>query len=190
MKALDEYFLMVVFTLLLNRVHVFANFIFNLNRETWQWKGYKDSGNCEIANNHQVHVRVNPSGNMYRGARFNLFVCLFCFYKYSWLLPDILYRAKVDKPHLFCIYKLEDSDIWQNQTVEIWLSKNSNIPPHVVYAWIQPIMLFVFIVVLSFISMVTFGHVLCSRESSMFQSIGNKVMSASSTLKVILLYYY
>ena len=37
MKVLDEYFLMVVFTLLLNRVHVFANFIFNLNRETWQW---------------------------------------------------------------------------------------------------------------------------------------------------------
>ena len=37
MKALDEYFLMVVLTLLLNRVHVFANFIrFNLNRETWQ----------------------------------------------------------------------------------------------------------------------------------------------------------
>ena len=34
MKALDEYFLMVVFTLLLNGVHVFANFIFNLNRET------------------------------------------------------------------------------------------------------------------------------------------------------------
>ena len=29
MKALDEYFLMVVFTLLLNRVHVFANLIFN-----------------------------------------------------------------------------------------------------------------------------------------------------------------
>ena len=36
MKALDEYFLMVVFSLLLNRLHVFANFIFNLNRETWQ----------------------------------------------------------------------------------------------------------------------------------------------------------
>ena len=34
MKALDEYFLMVVFTLLLNTVHVFANFMFNLNRET------------------------------------------------------------------------------------------------------------------------------------------------------------
>ena len=28
MKALDEDFLMVVFTLLLNRVHAFANFIF------------------------------------------------------------------------------------------------------------------------------------------------------------------
>ena len=36
MKALDEYFLMVVFTLLLNAVHVFANFMFNVNRETWQ----------------------------------------------------------------------------------------------------------------------------------------------------------
>ena len=38
MKALHEYFLMVVFTLLLNRVRVFANVMFNLNRETWQWK--------------------------------------------------------------------------------------------------------------------------------------------------------
>ena len=28
MKSLDEYFLMVVFTLLLNRVHIFANFKF------------------------------------------------------------------------------------------------------------------------------------------------------------------
>ena len=35
MKALHEYFLVVLFTLLLNRVHVFANFMFNLNRETW-----------------------------------------------------------------------------------------------------------------------------------------------------------
>ena len=34
MKALDEHFLMVVFTLLLNRVHVFKNFSFNLDRET------------------------------------------------------------------------------------------------------------------------------------------------------------
>ena len=33
MKALDEYILMVVFTLLLNRVHVFANFMSNLNSE-------------------------------------------------------------------------------------------------------------------------------------------------------------
>ena len=29
MKALDEYFVMVVFTLFLNTVHVFANFVFN-----------------------------------------------------------------------------------------------------------------------------------------------------------------
>ena len=36
MKALDEYFLMVVFTLLLNRDQVFVNFMFNLNRKTWQ----------------------------------------------------------------------------------------------------------------------------------------------------------
>ena len=37
MKALDDYFLMVLFTLLLNRVNVFfAIFMFNLNRETWQ----------------------------------------------------------------------------------------------------------------------------------------------------------
>ena len=33
MKALDEYFLMVVFTLLLNRLQVSAYFIFNLDRE-------------------------------------------------------------------------------------------------------------------------------------------------------------
>ena len=44
MKALDEYFLMVVSTLLLNAVHVFANFIFkfehgseriNVNSSEW-----------------------------------------------------------------------------------------------------------------------------------------------------------
>ena len=44
MKALDEYFLMVVLTLLLDRVHVFAKFVFNWtekhDRETWQRKGY------------------------------------------------------------------------------------------------------------------------------------------------------
>ena len=39
MKALFEYFLMVVFTLLLDTVHVLANVMFNLNREMWQWKG-------------------------------------------------------------------------------------------------------------------------------------------------------
>ena len=36
MKALDEYFVMVVFTLLLNRLHVIANFTLNLGRETWE----------------------------------------------------------------------------------------------------------------------------------------------------------
>ena len=36
MKALDEYILIVVFTLLLNRLHLFANFMLNLNRGTWQ----------------------------------------------------------------------------------------------------------------------------------------------------------
>ena len=43
MKALDEYFLMVVFPLLLNRVHVFAIFMFNLDREMQQCKSYKHS---------------------------------------------------------------------------------------------------------------------------------------------------
>ena len=38
MKALDKYFLMVVFTLLLNKVRVFANFMSNLSRERWQSK--------------------------------------------------------------------------------------------------------------------------------------------------------
>ena len=36
MKALHEYFLMVVFTLLLSRVNFFAIFMFNLVREIWQ----------------------------------------------------------------------------------------------------------------------------------------------------------
>ena len=39
MKALDVYFLMVVFMFLLNKVHVFAICMLNLVRETWQWKG-------------------------------------------------------------------------------------------------------------------------------------------------------
>ena len=41
MKALDEYFLVIMFTLLLKRVNVFlcGNFMFNLNGETWQWRG-------------------------------------------------------------------------------------------------------------------------------------------------------
>ena len=36
MKALGEYFLMVLFTLLLNRVCVFAILMDNLDKETWQ----------------------------------------------------------------------------------------------------------------------------------------------------------
>ena len=39
MKALDECFLVVVFPLLLNGVHVCGNFMFNLNRGTWTVKG-------------------------------------------------------------------------------------------------------------------------------------------------------
>ena len=39
MKALDEYFLMVVFVLLPNRICVFAICMSNSNREKWQWKG-------------------------------------------------------------------------------------------------------------------------------------------------------
>ena len=39
MKALDGYFLMAVFTLLQNRVHVFAIFMFNLKREKFAMKG-------------------------------------------------------------------------------------------------------------------------------------------------------
>ena len=38
-KVLDEFFLMVVFMLLLNGVSVFANFMFSLDREIWQQKG-------------------------------------------------------------------------------------------------------------------------------------------------------
>ena len=38
MKALDEYFLMVVFPLLLNRVYVSANIIFNFNRKRFSAK--------------------------------------------------------------------------------------------------------------------------------------------------------
>ena len=40
MKALDEYFLMVVFTLLLNRLHVFANFMFHLENKNMAVKIY------------------------------------------------------------------------------------------------------------------------------------------------------
>ena len=39
MKALNEFFLMVVLTLLLNKIHVFVNFLFHLKRETSDWNG-------------------------------------------------------------------------------------------------------------------------------------------------------
>ena len=49
MKALNEYFLMVVFALLLDRVNVVVNFIFNLDRETrWQWKGSKNTIDLQV----------------------------------------------------------------------------------------------------------------------------------------------
>ena len=44
MKALDESFLMVVFTLLLSRVHVFKNFIWTEkhgSKKTWHGKGFE-----------------------------------------------------------------------------------------------------------------------------------------------------
>ena len=42
MKALDEYFLMVVFTLLLNRVHVFADFVFGQRQNSERDKEYSN----------------------------------------------------------------------------------------------------------------------------------------------------
>ena len=45
MKALDEYFLLVVFTLFLNRVNLFANFMFHLNIEIMAEKGL-ERANC------------------------------------------------------------------------------------------------------------------------------------------------
>ena len=58
MKALDEYFLMLVFTLLLNRVHVFANFMFYLNRETKAVKELSirfQNTTAEVGQEHFVH---------------------------------------------------------------------------------------------------------------------------------------
>ena len=36
MKALNDFFLLVVFMLLLSKLYVFAIFMLNLERETWQ----------------------------------------------------------------------------------------------------------------------------------------------------------
>ena len=43
MEALDEYFLIVVFTLLLNGVHVFVDFMLNLGRESWHSVAFWDA---------------------------------------------------------------------------------------------------------------------------------------------------
>ena len=58
-KALDEYFLMVVFTLVLNRLLVFAIVMFNLDRET-ALKGLKTKEHNNN-NNNNLYFR-NPTG--------------------------------------------------------------------------------------------------------------------------------
>ena len=59
MKALDEYFLMVVFTLLLNRVHVLANFMFNLKRNMTV-KGSRSKRQRREEINVNVSTVLNP----------------------------------------------------------------------------------------------------------------------------------
>ena len=56
MNALDEYFLMVVFTLLLNRVNVFTYFMFNSNREKWQGRVW----NISIVTSVVWTLRIQP----------------------------------------------------------------------------------------------------------------------------------
>ena len=51
MKTLDEYFLMVVFTLLLNRAHVFGKFHVSFEQRNMAVKGFK---------NHQCEDKINP----------------------------------------------------------------------------------------------------------------------------------
>ena len=41
MKALDEYFLIMVFTLLLNKLYVFLIFMFNSEQRNMAVKGFK-----------------------------------------------------------------------------------------------------------------------------------------------------
>ena len=65
MKALDEYFLMVVFTLLLNRVRVFANFMFKQRNETIDWH------------------------SLFEAAQLNLFP-LFSLFRH-WCLPSVVF---------------------------------------------------------------------------------------------------
>ena len=54
MKALDEYILMVVFMLLLNRVHVFANVMFNLEKHG------SEKVNCDVAQKRWTHHLRSP----------------------------------------------------------------------------------------------------------------------------------
>ena len=57
MKALDEHFLMVVFTLLLNRVHVFADSMFRCHRNL-AVKGL----NIFFPAQHTSNVSATPDG--------------------------------------------------------------------------------------------------------------------------------
>ena len=50
MKVLGQYLLMVVSTLVLNRVHVFANFMFNLETSTKQSVAYVVRDRIRAAN--------------------------------------------------------------------------------------------------------------------------------------------
>ena len=85
MKALNEYFLMVVFTLLLNKVHVFATFMFNLDSETMAPKALilreplKDNSGAAL-DKYTVQGRFNWATGF-----FMHFVCLFVFvYQLRW----------------------------------------------------------------------------------------------------------
>ena len=67
MKALDKYFLMVVFTFLLDRAHMFANLMLNLNRETRQSKGKFG----------QINIAMNGAYNKLKVASCYVYVYLY-----------------------------------------------------------------------------------------------------------------
>ena len=70
MKALHEYFLMVVFMLLLNSVHVFSNFMFNMDKEKWQSKHWNEWNSWLICVNIEVLV--------VQGSQARCCCCCFC----------------------------------------------------------------------------------------------------------------